>query len=68
MGSKITKCERCGESLVWKRIKWLELSETDGNYYVIIPEGHKSQGYFAFGTKCATQEIRETIKQIKAGN
>lgn len=59
---KKIKCERCGEIL--KSIKWLELSQTDGNYYVDIPKGHISQGLFSFGTACATAQIKETINLI----
>lgn len=29
-------CKNCGEKLDSKKAKWLELSETDGNYYVKI--------------------------------
>lgn len=62
-----TKCERCGEPLIGSNkssTKWLELSQTDGNYYSEIPKGHISQGSFPFGTKCATAQLKETIKLI----
>jgi hypothetical protein len=55
------KCERCGQVL--KSIKWLELSQTDGNYYLEIPKGHISQGLFSFGTACAADQINETNKK-----
>jgi len=61
-------CERCGEKLNPKKAKWLELSNTDGNYYVEIPKGHISQGGFSFGTACATTQINETINKLKHGN
>jgi hypothetical protein len=61
----IIKCERCGETLEPKRIKWLELSNTNGNYYVELPKGHESQGSFPFGIKCATNQLNETIKNLK---
>jgi hypothetical protein len=59
---KTVKCERCGEKLNENKIKWLELSNTDGNYYTKLPKGHLSQGAFPFGTACATNQIKETIK------
>jgi len=50
------KCEKCGEVL--KTIVWLELSQTDGRYYVEIPPGHVSQGSFPFGTACAARVVK----------
>jgi len=64
MKQEIIKCERCGEILIPNRVKWLELSQTDGNYYVEIPKGHISQGAFSFGTTCATIQLKETIQII----
>lgn len=58
-------CERCGEILNPKRIKWLELSITDGNYYETLPENHESQGAFPFGSACALKQISETIQSLK---
>lgn len=58
------KCERCGEKLNPKKVKWLELSQTDGNYYETIPKGHISQGAFSFGTACATTQLKETVLEI----
>lgn len=63
----IIKCERCGEVLNIKKAKWLELSETDGNYYTTLPKGHISQGAFSFGTACATKQINETLTSISNG-
>lgn len=59
-------CTRCNKPLNEKKIKWLELSITDGNYYPtdIFPPLHKSQGCFPFGTACAKQEIKDTIKKM----
>lgn len=56
------KCERCGEILIAERAVWLELSLTDGKYYVpgYIPEGHESQGGFPFGSTCAKKQLKET--------
>jgi hypothetical protein len=68
MEKSIIKCERCGQVLNPKKIKWLELSNTDGNYYVEIPKGHISQGSFSFGTDCATEQIRETINNLETSH
>lgn len=65
MKNEVIKCEKCGEVLKANKVKWLELSSTDGNYYVTIPKDHESQGYFSFGTVCATKQINETISDIK---
>lgn len=59
------KCTRCNEPLKQGKEKWLELSETDGNYYASkIPDGHISQGAFPFGTDCATAQMKETIRYL----
>lgn len=63
--SEVIKCERCGEKLNPKKVKWLEFSNTDGNYYTTLPSNHKSQGAFPFGTACATTQIKETLSKIK---
>lgn len=65
MKKEIIRCERCGEVLNEKRAKWLELSQTDGNYYTTLPANHISQGDFPFGTTCATKQIFETLNDIK---
>lgn len=65
MKSKVIKCEKCGEVLNEKKAKWLELSQTDGNYYTTLPSRHISQGSFSFGTACATKQINETLNIIK---
>jgi hypothetical protein len=65
MTTKIIKCERCKEVLDNKTAKWLELSQTDGNYYTTLPVNHISQGNFSFGTTCATKQINETILNIQ---
>ena len=62
---EVIKCERCGEVLDNKKAKWLELSQTDGNYYTTLPNNHISQGAFSFGTHCATKQINETLNSIK---
>lgn len=64
MGRDTIRCERCGEVLNPERAKWLELSNTDGNYYVEIPSTHVSQGCFSFGTKCAANQINETTNTL----
>lgn len=63
--ANVIKCERCEEVLNPKKVKWLELSQTDGNYYVDkLPVGHISQGAFSFGTACATKQIKETVNNL----
>jgi hypothetical protein len=52
-------CERCNEKLNPKTAVWLELSNTDGNYYTEIPEGHESQGLFSFGKACSKTQLKE---------
>lgn len=62
---KIT-CTRCNEKL--QSFRMLELSQTDGNYYIIIPAGHTSQGFFPFGHDCVKTELIETrIKLFDQG-
>jgi hypothetical protein len=68
MSKEEQRCERCGEKLKEKNIKWLELSITDGNYYTTLPKDHESQGAFPFGTTCATEQIKETLKSIEDGH
>lgn len=68
MKNTIIKCETCGEILDSKKAKWLELSQTDGNYYTTLPNSHISQGAFSFGTSCATKKINETLSNIKNVN
>ncbi len=51
-------CEQCGAKLNSKAIVWLELSQTDGKYYSTIPEGHISQGSFAFGKACSRIQLK----------
>lgn len=47
-------CERCGEKLNNKTMVWLELDQDTGLYTDgELPEGHVSQGGFAFGKACA---------------
>lgn len=53
------QCERCGEILNPKTVKWLELSNTDGRYYPSIPDDHISQGLFSFGRACAKTQLKE---------
>ena len=57
MNDHLIICERCGEILLPNRVKYLELSITDGNYYKKLPEGHESQGGFPFGLTCAKKMI-----------
>jgi hypothetical protein len=64
MKPEVIRCERCGEVLNPSKVKWLELSSTDGNYYTTLPINHVSQGSFSFGTTCATTEIKQTIQRI----
>jgi hypothetical protein len=53
------RCERCGEKLNPKTAEWLELSQTDGKYYITIPSNHVSQGGFSFGSACAKIQLKE---------
>jgi hypothetical protein len=58
------KCERCGKILDPRKAVWLELSNTDGRYYLEIPKGHISQGGFCFGKDCAKIEMADiTMKK-----
>ena len=68
MNKQVIRCERCGEILIPERVKWLELSITDGNYYETIPEGHESQGGFTFGSTCAKKQIQETNEILNSEN
>ena len=53
-------CERCEyHDIHPKKAVWLELSNTDGKYYLELPEGHISQGAFPFGTGCAKTQLKE---------
>lgn len=64
MGKKIIFCERCGENIKPETAKWLELSNTDGNYYLEVPKDHVSQGGFSFGSTCAKLQLKETSENI----
>ena len=55
----IHRCTKCNKPLKQGKECWLELSTTDGNYYVKIPEGHQSQGFFPFGIDCANIEMND---------
>lgn len=63
----IIRCEKCNEILNHKNVKWLEFSQTDGNYYMPenFPKHHISQGSFSFGNKCAKNQLNETIENLK---
>jgi hypothetical protein len=56
------RCTRCDEVLNPNKVEWRELSNTDGKYYVNLPEGHISQGGFPFGTACAKTQLKEDHK------
>lgn len=51
-------CQRCNQVLHPNRITWLELSNTDGNYYNEVPSGHTSQGAFPFGSACGKAQLK----------
>ena len=55
MNKQIRRCNRCNCALHPDYIVWMELSMTDGKYYLPdeFPEGHESQGAFPFGESCA---------------
>lgn len=57
---EIIRCERCNEKLNPAKVVWLELSNTDNNYYTTIPKGHISQGGFSFGAACAKAQLKQT--------
>lgn len=57
------KCTRCNRPLTGVRKPvWLELSNTNGQYYGEgrFPEGHVSQGGFPFGEACAMSQCIDT--------
>jgi len=54
---EILKCECCGKALDPKTTVWLELSNTDGNYYHVLPQDHISQGCFPFGRTCSKKQL-----------
>ena len=54
--ANIIRCERCNEILNPAAVVWLELSQTNGRYYVTLPKGHVSQGSFPFGRTCAKSQ------------
>jgi len=58
-------CERCSKELSSIAIVWLELSQTDGNYYraTEFPANHISQGFFPFGNACAHAENIERLSK-----
>lgn len=64
MKNQIIHCERCNEKLNPKTAVWLELSNTDGNYYLPekFPPEHISQGSFSFGKACSISQLKETKK------
>lgn len=57
----INYCERCGEKLNPKKIKWLELNCVTGEWtdpdVTKVPE-EESQGGFPFGIACAKQVLK----------
>ena len=55
-------CEHCGDSIDPERAVCLELSMTDGKYYINLPEGHESQGGFNFGSSCWKKVAGDYIK------
>lgn len=65
--NQIIRCERCNEKLNPKTAVWLELSMTDGNYYLPskFPNEHESQGAFSFGKACANAELKEILSNTK---
>lgn len=61
------RCTNCDKKLDEKKTKWLELSTTDGYYYLPeeFPENHLSQGGFPFGIACAKKEIKKINNKDK---
>ena len=60
---KIIRCTECNEILTSKKIVWLELSNTDGNFYKEIPLNHTSQGGFPFGVKCSKKVLNNESRR-----
>lgn len=59
-------CSNCGKKLNPEKTIWLEYSITDGCVYNLneFPEGHISQGWFAFGSDCAKKVVtRNEVKK-----
>ena len=59
-------CSNCGKKLNPEKTTWLEYSITDGCVYHLneFPEGHISQGWFAFGPDCAKKVVtRNEVKK-----
>lgn len=60
-------CNGCQGKIFEHEAVWLELSNTDDRYYIDIPAGHVSQGFFAFEPYCAERELKSTqTKENKA--
>lgn len=59
---EVIRCTECNEILTSKKIVWLELSNTDGNYYKKIPKDHVSQGGFPFGSTCSKNVLKNNGK------
>lgn len=53
-------CEKCRKKIKAENCAWLELSSSDGSYYLDIPSGHHSQGFFSFHTSCAKDLLKIT--------
>jgi len=70
MSSQTIYCERCGDKLNPKKAVWLELSNTDGNYYdpKYFPNEHVTQGSFSFGIACSKSQLNETKLNLKQKN
>lgn len=55
----LIRCTECNEVITSNKIIWLELSNTDGNYYKELPKDHVSQGGFPFGLTCSKKTIKK---------
>lgn len=51
-------CTRCKGSC--ENFRMMELSQTDGNFYIFIPDGHISQGHFPFHGLCFQNQLFDT--------
>lgn len=59
-------CNRCNEKLDESKIVWLELDQDTGLYTdKELPEGHTTQGGFAFGRSCAKTVLANGGKNEK---
>lgn len=58
-------CERCGKSIQWDTITWLDYRTSDGTYHipgaVMTWNDPDNQGAFPFGAKCAEYVLKHGV-------